>query len=226
VWKELWPPFHYSCRTYVRGIYDEAELEALGGAVAAYRQGNYAAPQKGVGGYPLDKESYWRLTPEMVKRAREYGIDGEIAAAAVKLGMKNYAMELVKDYKTVYTSASGGYVKQSANSIHNDNEIAFAEKAADENHRIYLLPENKRTKNPDMIFDDEAGDIKQLTSTNPARIDDAVKDAGHKGATMVLIEIPSSVSKEDIVFQIKDRMRHSTVKTALVHWNGTFFLVK
>jgi hypothetical protein len=33
----------------------------------------------------------------MVKRAREYGLDGEIAAAAVKLGMKNYAMEPAKD---------------------------------------------------------------------------------------------------------------------------------
>jgi hypothetical protein len=92
VWKNLWPPFHFSCRTYVRGIYDGAELEEMGGADKVYQQGTYAAPQEGFGAYPLDKESYWRLTPEMVERAKEYGIDGEIAAAAVKLGIKNYAI--------------------------------------------------------------------------------------------------------------------------------------
>jgi hypothetical protein len=90
VWKTLWPPFHFSCRTYVRGIYDQAELDELGGASKVYAQGNYAAPAKGFGGYPLDKESYWRLTAEMVKRAKEYGIDGEIAAAAEKLGLADY----------------------------------------------------------------------------------------------------------------------------------------
>jgi hypothetical protein len=87
VWKKLWPPFHFSCRTYVRGIYDETELEAYGGAEAAYRQGTYAEPEAGFGAYPLDQESYWRLTPEMAERAKRYGIDGEIAAAAGRLGL-------------------------------------------------------------------------------------------------------------------------------------------
>jgi hypothetical protein len=87
VWKKLWPPFHFSCRTYVRGIYDGAELEAMGGAEAAYKQGKYAEPEEGFGAYPLDRESYWRLTPEMAERAKAYGIEGEIAAAAERLGL-------------------------------------------------------------------------------------------------------------------------------------------
>jgi hypothetical protein len=119
VWQNLWPPFHFSCRTYVRGIYDPAELDEYGGPERAYSQGNYAAPAKGFGAYPLDKESYWRLTPEMIRRAKGYGIDGEIAAAAIQLGIPQYAIELVKDYTTVYpagggTLPGGGYVKQSA----------------------------------------------------------------------------------------------------------------
>ena len=95
VWQSLWPPFHFNCRTTVRGIYDAAELDEYGGPGAAYAPGPQVKPQKGFGGYPLDKESYWRLTPEMLDRAKKYGIDWEIAVAAENLGMKNYAMELL-----------------------------------------------------------------------------------------------------------------------------------
>ncbi|MDR2663064.1 MAG: phage head morphogenesis protein, partial [Treponema sp.] len=92
VWQSLWPPLHFGCRTTVRGIYDKSELDTYGGAEKAYELGTKAKPQKGFGGYPLDKESYWRLTPEMVDRARKFGIDGEIATAAIKLGIENYTL--------------------------------------------------------------------------------------------------------------------------------------
>jgi SPP1 gp7 family putative phage head morphogenesis protein len=92
VWQSLWPPFHFNCRTTVRGIYDTAELDAYGGTEKVYALGTKVKPQKGFGGYPLDKESYWRLTPEMADRARKYGIDGEIVAAAEKLGIKDYTL--------------------------------------------------------------------------------------------------------------------------------------
>lgn len=229
VWKKLWPPFHFSCRTYVRGIYDGAELEGMGGEEAAYKQGTYAEPEEGFGAYPLDKESYWRLTPEMEKRAREYGIDGEIAAAAIKLGMKNYAMELVKNYSVIHSPPSGdGYVKRAANSAHSDAEITFAKKAADEGHQIYLLPENHRPKmkNPDCIIDDEVGDMKWLTSKNPKRIDDALKDTGHKGGTIALVRVQDGIPKDDIIAQAKDRMRHSIIKTVIVYWRGRFFTIR
>jgi hypothetical protein len=230
VWKTLWPPFHFCCRTYMHGIYDTSELDAWGGPEQAFRQGSYAAPDKGFGGYPLDKESYWRLTPEMLERAREYGIDGEIATAAINLGMKNYALELVKGYKTIYTGEKGGYIKKATNSIHTDKEISLAQKAADEGHQLYLLPENKKIidgkkfKNPDVICDDEIGDLKQLSSAKPARIDDAVKDTGHKGATMVILEVPDSITRKDIIAQLNDRMRHSIVKRSLVFWKGQYFV--
>jgi hypothetical protein len=65
VWQSLWPPLHFGCRTTVRGIYDKSELDAYGGPEKAYELGTKVNPQKGFGGYQLDKESYWRLTPEM-----------------------------------------------------------------------------------------------------------------------------------------------------------------
>jgi hypothetical protein len=226
VWKKLWPPFHFSCRTYVRGIYDGAELNEYGGPEAAYARGTYAEPEKGFGAYPLDKESYWRLTPEMAERAGKYGIDGEIAVAAVKLGMKNYALELVKDYKTIHVTASGGgYVKQARNSIHTEREISLAKKAADDGHQIYLLPENKATANPDMIIDGEVGEIKQPVSDKPGRIDEDIRDAGHKGATVALMEVRDDLPKETIDSTIKKRMRRGMVNKAIVYWRGGFFVV-
>jgi hypothetical protein len=229
VWNTLWPPVHLSCRTYVRGIYDAAELEEYGGAEAAYARGTYAEPEAGFGAYPLDRESYWRLTPEMAERARRYGIEGEIVAAAVTLGMKSYALELVKDYRTIHTPASGGgYVKQALNSIHNKEEIGLAKRAADDGHQIYLLPENHRAaiKNPDLIIDGEVGDIKWLVSEKPQRIDDAIKDTGHKGGTVALVRVKDSISRDDIIARAKDRMRHSIVHKVIVYWRGGFFTVE
>jgi hypothetical protein len=227
VWQSLWPPFHFNCRTTVRGIYDKAELDGYGGTDAAYAPGNQVTPQEGFGGYPLDKESYWRLTPDMVSRAREYGIDGEIAAAAIQLGMKNYALELVKDYKTIYAPASGGgYVKQARNSTHSEREIGLAKKAANDGHQIYLLPENRSKKNPDIIIDNELGDIKQPTSDKPGRIDEDIRDTGHKGATVALMEIRDDVSRQTIESTIKKRMAHSIVQKAIVYRQGSFFVVK
>jgi hypothetical protein len=190
--------------------------------------GTKTTPQKGFGGYPLDKESYWRLTPEMADRARKYGIDGEIVAAAVKLGMQNYALELVKEYTTMYTPASGsGYVKRAINSQHAKTEMSLAKKAADDGHQIYLLPENKRgKKNPDIIIDNELGDIKQPLSKKPGRIDEDIRDTGHKGATVALMEIRGDISRAEIEATIKKRMRHSIVEKAIVYWRDSFFVVK
>jgi hypothetical protein len=229
VWQSLWPPFHFGCRTTVRGIYDRSELDAFGGPEKAYTLGTKATPQKGFGGYPLDKESYWRLTPEMVDRARKYGIDGEIVAAAIKLGMQNYALELVKEYTTIYIPAAGsGYVKRAINAPHSRREMSLAEKAADDGHQIYLLPENHKQdmKNPDIIIDNELGDIKQPTSKKLGRIDEDIRDTGHKGATVALMEIRDDLSWSEIESTIKNRMSRSIVEKAFVYWHGYFSVIK
>jgi hypothetical protein len=227
VWQSLWPPFHFNCRTTVRGIYDKTELDGYGGTDEAYKLGNPVKPQQGFGGYPLDKESYWRLTPEMADRAKQYGIDGEIAAAALKLGLKNYALELVKDYKTIYLPASGsGYVKQSRNSIHSEREVGLAKKAAEDGRQIYLLPENKKTPNPDMIIDGELGEMKQPKSDKPERITEDIRNSIHKGATFVLMEIRNDLPRETIEKAIHKRMDGSIVTKVLVYWRETFFWVK
>jgi hypothetical protein len=227
VWRTLWPPFHFCCRTYVHGIYDTSELEAFGGPEQAYKQGNYAAPDKGFGGYPLGKESYWRLTPEMIKRAQDYGIDGEIAAAAINLGMKNYALELVKDYETLYTPASGGYVKKAGLAKPSGKELDLAKLAADEGHEIFFLPENRsgNLKNPDMIIDGSIGEIKHISKPTENAVDMAVRTAKEQGASFLLMEVTGKLPWETVSQKTKKRMG-SRIKTALIYWQGAFRLIK
>ena len=87
VWEHLWPPFHFNCRTTVRAIYDESEIEDAGGPDKFYTHGapDYT-PDKGFGAYPLDKsDKWWNLTSAMEVRAEEYGLELEFMEARKKL---------------------------------------------------------------------------------------------------------------------------------------------
>jgi hypothetical protein len=87
VWETLWPPFHFNCRTTVRAIYDQAEIDGAGGPDKFYSQGMPDfAPAEGFGRYPVDKcDSWWDLTDSMQSRAGEYGLEAEFMEAREKL---------------------------------------------------------------------------------------------------------------------------------------------
>ena len=87
VWDRLWPPFHFNCRTTIRGIYDQAEIDEAGGAEKFYTQGtpDYK-PAKGFGTYPLEKnDAWWDLTDAMKDRTEAYGLAAEFTEAKEKL---------------------------------------------------------------------------------------------------------------------------------------------
>jgi SPP1 gp7 family putative phage head morphogenesis protein len=87
VWDHLWPPFHFNCRTTIRAIYDQAEIDEGGGAEKFYSKGapDYT-PEKGFGAYPVDKtDSWWDMTDAMRDRAREYGLEAEFVEAKERL---------------------------------------------------------------------------------------------------------------------------------------------
>jgi SPP1 gp7 family putative phage head morphogenesis protein len=93
VWEHLWPPFHFNCRTTVRAIYDESEIEDAGGPDKFYTQGtpDYT-PDKGFGTYPLDKsDAWWDLTDAMKARTDEYGLAKEFEDAKEKLVENRYS---------------------------------------------------------------------------------------------------------------------------------------
>jgi SPP1 gp7 family putative phage head morphogenesis protein len=83
-WSSNWPPLHFNCRSTVRAIHKE-EFETLGLSVT--RNLPSEPPAKGFGVHPLESGSYWKLTPQMIERAKKYGIYEEIVKTAKELGL-------------------------------------------------------------------------------------------------------------------------------------------
>ena len=76
--------------------------------------------------------------------------------------MQSYFPELLKGYEPVYQSATGGYVQKAVNWKYSEHEMSVSERLANDGHKIYLLPRTDNAKSPDMLIDDEIGEIKIL----------------------------------------------------------------
>ncbi|MDR2551547.1 MAG: hypothetical protein LBD31_00035 [Treponema sp.] len=236
-WKTFgFPPYHYQCRTGIQAVYKsqigqgvQVENPAMDDMKKQF------APMKGFGGNPLEKESWWKITPGMVERAGKYGIDGDVVLLAHKLGMANYALELVKGYETLFVSKSGGYVKKAklakpGKENRNEkghwvetDELGTAQKAADSGHQIFFLPKTKvqGISNLDVIIDNDLAEIKHIFTATERAIDTAIKSAKKQGASTVLIEIVTlDLSWETVKKAVEDRLG-SHVRKALIYWKGT-----
>lgn len=82
-WKTHIPPFHFNCRTTVRGIYDESELPESWSSKVEIEN-----PAKGFGENPVTGDSWWRELESQVRQAKEYNVQKEIAAAKEILKLK------------------------------------------------------------------------------------------------------------------------------------------
>ncbi len=81
-WQSHFPPLHFNCRSTIRAIYDEDELpEEWSGLDEA------ESPAKGFGSYPLDSDNWWKELDSQVRQAKQFGVQGEIEAAKVALGV-------------------------------------------------------------------------------------------------------------------------------------------
>lgn len=87
-WSVNWPPLHFSCRSTIRGVRKE-EFKNFGLKLTAPGALKGVEPvQKGFGGNPIDTGSFYKLTPEMRKRAKQYGVLGEIESMGKELGVR------------------------------------------------------------------------------------------------------------------------------------------
>lgn len=82
LWEKYIPPLHFGCRSTVRAIYDEDELPEDWSSLEGIEK-----PAKGFGTNPLENDSWWNELSSQVARAKEYGVQGEIEAAKVALGV-------------------------------------------------------------------------------------------------------------------------------------------
>ncbi len=88
-WEDHWPPFHFNCRTTVRGIYEDEVGRIPSENVPMNKLRKEFKPQAGFGENPLQKQTFWKLTQPMLDRIERYGLREELRAFAKAIGF-NY----------------------------------------------------------------------------------------------------------------------------------------
>ena len=161
-------------------------------------------PQEDFGGNPVDKESWWKMTESMKAKAEAFGLWGDILQQAYDMDMLNYQKELLQGYDLKYKGKKGGYVEAG--------------------HTVYLLPKSylDKIKNPDMLIDNQIGEIKQLNSGTQTAVDNEIKKASHQMARIVFLQIPDTdVPLKTLIETAKRRQERSgIIKKILVYFQG------
>ena len=223
-WKKYgFPPYHMNCRTGICAVY-KSQIGEDGNNVENRSMKSFEKfkVQDGFGGNPIEKESWWKLTPSMIERADKYGITADIVAQARELDMQSYFPELLKGYEPVYQSASGGYVQMAVNSDHNPDELAAANRLADLGYKIYLLPRSYSASSPDMIIDDEIGEIKNIDSIKYGTIREHIRKSGEKQRGRIVYICIKKQKQRDRVFKIiGEEIQNLPLKTLLLDYDGT-----
>ena len=105
------PPYHFNCRTTFRAVYDYEKGHGTEIAnISMPKIKRKFRPQAGFGRNPIEKESFWKITPAMIARADKYGITGDIVKQARDMDMQSYFPELLQNYDVVHKGKEGGYV--------------------------------------------------------------------------------------------------------------------
>ncbi len=225
-WKKYgFPPYHMNCRTGICAVY-KSQIGKDGNNVENRSMKSFRKfkVQEGFGGNPIEKESWWKLTPSMIERADKYGITGDIVAQARELDMQSYFPELLKGYELVYQSASGGYVQRAENSDHNVDELAAARRLADLGHKIYLLPRSIRVASPDMLIDDEIGEMEMLEGNSYKTLIKRVAESSKKQRARILyLKTLDDMELPNIKEAIKKGAEGHPLKTVFIDFRGGIY---
>jgi len=176
-WKKYgFPPYHFQCRTSIRAIWP-SQIGKLGNNVEnpSMKSLTKFKVQDGFGGNPLDKESWWRMTPSMLSQLNQRGLLEELFDFPKKNGLPSELNELVNDSWEIEKTGKKSNVfigsKRIEDSLKNkdkkrvfeaDKMMAIAlSKATQEN--VYLIGERKSGKNPDCIFVNTYMEMKKVS---------------------------------------------------------------
>ena len=116
-WENHFPPLHFNCRSTVRAIYNEDELPKEWSKLDEVE-----SPAKGFGKYPLDNDSWWNELDSQVRQAKQFGVQGEIEAAKVALG-------LIKETDSVIESVTGARPVKSISDFKRTEDLLSIEEA-------------------------------------------------------------------------------------------------
>ena len=95
---------------------------------------------------------------------------------------------------------------------------------ADNGHTVYLLPKSylDKIKNPDILIDNQIGEIKQLKQGTISAVDHEIRKAAHQMARVVFLQIPDTdVSLKTLIDTAKRRQKRSgKIEKILVYFQG------
>ena len=95
IWQKYIPPLHFGCRSTVRAIYDRDELPDEWTSLEGIER-----PAKGFGANPVSSDSWWDELESQVRQAKHFGVQGEIEAVKVALGVYGPSDETIR-HKTI-----------------------------------------------------------------------------------------------------------------------------
>lgn len=189
-WETHWPPFHFNCRTTVRGIYGE-ELDQVQVQNPPLKKLQKAfKPQEGFGENPL-AGSFYEITDKMAKRALRYGIMKDLKEFADKAGYKSvrlYNPDSLEDFSLYEEFENGGKVY-----IHGSfaekkpPELNIARILASQGKFVKLLPRSDLLKSPDLWIDKEIWEVKTVRGTYNS-IDQALRSKQSENLILVVRE--------------------------------------
>lgn len=207
-WKKYgFPPYHFQCRTSIRAIWP-SQVGKLGNMVEnpTMKSLSKFKVQEGFGGNPLDKESWWRMTPDMVKRAAQYGLFNDIEEQAKANGLYNFGMHLVKGSDLFKHPDMDYFAEGALLARPNDDEIKFAKLLEENGNTWYFTPKEKKkqnVKNPDGIFNGHIADMKNMKSKSLHRLAQRIKDADEQKVYTACLNLtvkPNYTKKEAVDF--------------------------
>ncbi len=109
-WKSNWPPLHFNCRSTVRAVF-KGEADALRAQNNSWKPTDdeelrgISGSRDGFGGNPIKTGSFYMLTPQMIQRAEEYGLIGDIKEFAKELGLKSYRIKGISQAAKISSSS-------------------------------------------------------------------------------------------------------------------------
>ncbi len=228
-WKTYgFPPYHFNCRTSISPVYGsmigKAGYNVDNPSMNSFRRSKFK-PQKGFGGNPVDKESWWKLTAKMIENAEKYGIWPDILQQTKNFDMISYQKELLQGYELIYTGKNGGYIEKSSNWEFSQKEMDAAKKLADEGHQIYLLPRNRsyKVKSPDCLIDGEIAEFKQQEEPTKSAIAHEIKKAKEQRARIVYVKALNDMEKEELKLGLKSEVLRSPIKLVFLDWKNKIY---
>lgn len=231
-WKTHWPPFHFRCRTTVRGMYPE-EVEAMREDGSFVRIDEKALkktvkPAKGFGGNPIDSGSYWMMRESQILRGIKHGIITEFNRSDNVIFPEDYK-KLWKGYSRTKGKNGGWYDLCETPPNDWDKNKPVVEFLAERGYQIKVIPafqEVQGWKNPDVYIDGVLADIKEPESWTVTAIKNQLQKAQKQKVSTVILNL-GNIHSAVVKRGLKGRMNtpgNKVTRVYVVYNNKVFDL--